>query len=602
MSVSISCTYTNTGGYPYLLVAFDTSKQPIHVDVNIDAVKVPIAQNAKLLIACLVASYKSDFGQFVNTIEGWVSLPLDSDAIGVPMKHASDPLYISGSLTLRVNDTQKRIQAFDRRELTLLKSKDGLLLDKLCETNMKWYHSESIQPYDEELRHIQIPYLNGLTIPGFCFMMDMPVEPCSNEFYDNAIENILVRRRWSPLMFRSAVIEQRAIVCLEAMQAIANHFLYITDYKIDKRGNKIEVDVFSSIARVISGGDCEDSAKEICMLCHEWQTHTSLRKESLAWYGAKALRHYVCALGLGSVRGPKLGTSASSLLAHAFVMLTPRTRFEAMMQGTTLSLNIPTDNEVVQEEPCMLVGDGTNLKLVDERKSPEPHVGFKTTTDIAKILQKFFNIEKKGDRFKSYGNQGIANEFYVDIVSCMPLGVISTRTKQSVFQVYFSNKKGDVYGAPFAHVNDRSKYASVRIKPTVEPTADDIDVCMRTMRAHGFPPIPAHVFSTEKDRGIESLKRRIMRTYYNARESITIAKLSKEDKKTMGYCLKRVDHINETKNLLNLFLSFDDAFQPDVVEAVRSAAKHPDMDGLYLFPEYFSETSYGILLNVYARV
>jgi hypothetical protein len=593
MSVVVSCTYENKGHRPYLLVAFDTSKRPIRVDVNKKGTRVSIPPNARFLIASLVAEYESDYGQFVNTIEGRCSLTLDKNATNAPMKHAADESFVSGYVTTELENVSNL-----RIEASLVRSKDGLVLDRLCENNMRWYISNSMKPYSNELRHIQIPYLNGLALPGFCFMLDMPVEQSPESFFNNCVRNILIRRRWSPEAFSYASIEQRAIVCLEAMQAVANHFLYITDYKIDERGTKTEVDVFSSIARVISGGDCEDTAKEICMLCYEWQTRT-FEKGSLASYGAKALRHYVCALGLGSVRGPKLGTQVESLLAHAFVMLTPRARFQSMLQGTGLTIDVPTDDDA-NEGSCMLVGDGTNLKLVDERKKTEPHVGFKRVSDVSQILRTFFgNVHKKGDRFKTYGNQGIANDFYVDIVSCMPLGIRSTKTNQSVLQVYFCNEKGNVYGAPFASVNDSSKSLSVRIRPTVEPTQEDLDTCSRTMRSHGFPPIPAHEF---KENGREELFEHMCRVYAPDEGSRQFATMKMAGLDVSALCLKRTKNFNAVQTMLELFVSYEDAFSDDIVRAVRDAASHANMDGLYLFPEYFSETAYGIQILIYSTL
>ena len=601
--VAVSCTYANTGKDPFLLVAFDTSTAFARVTLpTTHPVRIPVPPNAHWLIACVVAKYRSDYGQDVNAIEGWATLTIGEAAHNVPLQHTSDASYVCGRLTMTVDATVR----VGSRQLVPEVDRIGekAVLDRVCDTNMRWYiMDKKMQPVNAELRHIQIPYLNGLNIPGWCFMMDRPVEPCSNAFYDNCVERILMRRRWSKQTFLDEGVERRAILCIEAMQAVANHFLYITDYKISREGKRTEVDVFSSIARVISAGDCEDTAKEICMLCHEWQMG-SWKKESLAWYGAAALRHYVCALGLGSVHGPKLvhddysGKSRKNLLAHAFVMFVPRRRFEAMLATRTgaqrLEIVIPTDSSSLAEDAtCMLVGDGTNLKLVDERAMPEPHIGVHPNR-VAQALKLFSLRNHAGDRLKAYGLPGLANNFYVDIVSCMPLGIQSIATKQPVYQVYFCNDLRTQYGASFASVNgDDARSSDVRVAPTYEATADELRACERSMRRHGFPPIPAHKFTHT---GAAAFFARVCSVYD---PSGTALRVTANEYATQGVCFKRAPDFNDAENMLEFFVSFKDVFAQDIVEAVHTAAAHPKTTGLYLFPEYFSETAYGVMLVMY---
>ena len=206
---------------------------------------------------------------------------------------------------------------------------------------------------------------------------------------------------------------------------MANHVIYITDYVFSENGLNEEIDWFSSMSRVIAGGDCEDSAKEIIMLCVDLQYGT-WTEGTLAWHAADALRHYVCTMALGSVRGPRLGQHEKKFLAHAYVLLIPRVALENLIDKKTLRVTVPESTSVLAEgQPPLrpLTLDGTNLKAVEDDHKPSMHPGRGgDAIKNALELMRPGSLNHFKDRFKVYAETA---NFYCHIVSLLTSSVIS---------------------------------------------------------------------------------------------------------------------------------------------------------------------------------
>ena len=257
-----------------------------------------------------VSTYKSRYGQLVNMTEGWVSVRRDrlaNGAIDRNMAYKYAPDIVSG--TVRVGYAEGI--ALDQEKENLMRycckpygqEGDNELIDRLVKENKAWY--TKIEPIHDSLKRVQLPVYNRMNLPGWVFMMDMPMALSGGGFFENAIQLALRRRDKTADDFSRMPLAHRAVVAADAMQAIANHVLYITDYNITNAGKRTEVDMFSSISRVISGGDCEDSAKEIVMLLSELQRGT-FSAHPLAQAASDALRHYVAFIALGTVKGRRL--------------------------------------------------------------------------------------------------------------------------------------------------------------------------------------------------------------------------------------------------------------------------------------------------------
>jgi len=373
-------------------------------------------------------------------------------------------------------------------------------LTDLCRRNESWYTSGKLTPANSILRNIQIPRMNGMNVPGWVFMMDQPTKTCNSDFFEHALRIGLMRYQIDRDAFMRAPVRRRAIIAADSIQAVANHSIYITDFAIDAKGGREEIDWFSSLSRVISGGDCEDSAKEIIMLCTELQ-QCVWQRGTLVWAAADALRHYVASMALGSVRGAKLGDSTDGYLAHAYIILIPRPVFEGLI-GDQFRVALPASESRLKSDERLypLTLDGTNLKGVEEgpEMSIHPGLGGDAIKRAIRILAK--RVDHAGDRFKSYTNTG--SNFYIHIVSLLTCSVESVTYNTPVYQLYIED--GSKYGATFKEVCELRR--GIRLVPTCIPTPDELQACRAALCL--YPPIPPHAFNPEgQDRLLDHLHR-----------------------------------------------------------------------------------------------
>lgn len=523
-----------------------------------------------------VSTYKSRYGQLVNMTEGWVSVRRDALANGVvkkKMAYKYAPDIVSGTVQIgyaegiSLDEEGENLMRYCCKPFG--QEGDDELLGGLVQENKAWY--TQIEPIHDSLKRVQLPVYNKMNLPGWVFMMDMPMALSGGAFFENAIELALRRRDKTATDFEGMPLAHRAVVAADAMQAIANHVLYITDYNISNAGKRTEVDMFSSISRLISGGDCEDSAKEIVMLIVELQ-RGSFSRHPLARAASDAMRHYVAFIALGTVKGRRHNEDEDDLLAHAYVLLVPR---------STLSRNLPEDTKIdvpasrvapSGETLPVMVLDGTNLKTVEEWpihfKTGNPSGSFNAFRVATQAMQR---IEQAGDRLKAYNDQD--DGYYINVSSLLTSSLIKNGTK--VYHVYPYNTSLERFGCSFEDVCKGTE--GLEFRPTCTPTPEELRACAEAMSL--LPPVPAHAFS-------EAARDAFANRVKTAFEEVAI--------ETDGTLVLKKGPMGQ--NTCKMFASHEDALSEDMVDSLQELAMTRSY--MAIRPEYFSDTCYGLLIVV----
>jgi hypothetical protein len=582
--------YTNRGKHAYALVHFDRGSKDaslFRIEPGVPST-ITIATDVTCVCVQGVARYATRYGQDANMLEGrsvtYVrELGLDGPDI-VKLMFPYEDTRCSGRVTCtRVSGGTPADGVFSATRV-IDRHDAGSDMEDLARRNTVWYRE--LKPVTPILRNIQLPRMNGMNVPGWAFMLDQPVAPSGEAFFENLIR-VSVRRYG---LLESDYIESnartRAVIVADAFQAIANHVIYITDYSISAKGERTEIDWFSSMSRMISGGDCEDSAKEIIMLCRELQEQTWLAGGLVA-AAADALRNYVCTMALGSVQGPRLGDHEDGTygaLAHAFVFLVPRDTFEQLL-APGLRLSIPEPSVRDAMHPMTL--DGTNLKCVEDVRSteraPNPsggRTGGLTYKDAigtfgARREDGHVAVTHAGDRIKGYTET--TDGFYLHVVSLLTFSVHGDGGARA-FQLYL--RDGATYGVTFADMC--ASRTGVSLVPTCMAAPWEVRGCRDAMRH--LPPIGPHSYSER------SRERFTERVYAFLKPVGATGPVSSN-----GRIALSGDDAAFTPDA-TVFASYEDAFKPDMIDGIKSLLTRAT--AVTAAPEYMSDTIYGIAYQV----
>lgn len=571
LSAELLLEYTGSGKNAYALAYFDRGSE--------DASLYRIEPDQRLVIdlvgspthVCIsgVAQYRTRYGQYAYMLEGGGAVGLEEGG-SVALRFPYNRENVSGMVHIRVLQSARGPRAMCLAPARRLpRTRRALDMESLARRNIEWY-TKDYSPAQEILRNIQLPRMNKLMIPGWTFMADMPVMDSSDAFFENMLTVGMRRYGVGREEYLAAGTRRRAVIAADAMQSLANHIVYITDWSISEEGKRTEIDWFSSLGRAISGGDCEDSAKEIVMLCRELQ-HREWGSELVA-SAADALRNYVCTMALGSVRGARLGDDdEGNILAHAFVFLVPRDTFEGLLDGD-LMVDLPEPSRREALNPITL--DGTNLKCVEDVEDRMPSPSISEQAHKLAIQEFGEDMDHAGDRIKAYTVQH--DGFYLYVVSLLSYSVRCDEGRRA-FQLFL--RDGGVYGATFKDMCALRE--GLRLTPTVRATPDEVDACLAAL--NHYPPICAHIFRQDS---IEAFKARVLALMFRLDDEARVL--------PDGGILVKGDGDLEPDT--RVFASHEDAFTDDMLNAIVGVALAAEQ--LVVVPEYFSDTIYGLAFEI----
>jgi hypothetical protein len=582
----LTLRYTNKGSHAYALVYFDRGSKDASIFRIEPGVPATIATDDTTSCLCVhgVARYATRYGQDANMLEGGCIAHVRE--LGLDGPHMLDLMFPYGDKRCSGHVTCKKVSGGVPAKCIFSASREPVRRDEsydmeaLSRRNTVWY--KEMKPVEAILRNIQLPRMNGLNVPGWTFMLDEPVVPSSEAFFENLIR--ISMRRYGT--FDSEYIEMntrtRAVIVADAFQALANHVIYITDYSISAEGVRTEIDWFSSMSRVISGGDCEDSAKEIIMLCRELQERT-WRSGGLVAAAADALRNYVCTMALGSVQGPRLGDQEDGThgaLAHAFVFLVPRETFTTLLApGLRVVLPEPSKKETVY--PMTL--DGTNLKCVEDVhadfRAPNPS-GVVTEGLTFKDVISTRHVKHASDRIKGYTET--TDGFYLHVVSLLTFSVHGDDGARA-FQVYLRDDRDAAlpkYGVTFEDMCACSE--GVSLVPTCMAQPWEVIACRDAIRY--YPPICPHSYSVQSRDAFHK------RVYGFLKSAGAIGPILANGR------IMLTEGDSEFKTDATVFASYEDAFKPEMIDGIKNLKKRAAY--VAAVPEYMSDTMYGISYQV----
>jgi hypothetical protein len=155
-----------------------------------------------------------------------------------------------------------------------------------------------------------------------------------------------------------------------------------------------------------------------------------------------------------------------------------------------------------------------------------------------------------------------------------------------------------VYGASFSQLST-GDLSNIRLVPTVVPTHLELALCRQAMM--DLSPIPPHFFN-EKDK--KNQYTTLLSTYVrnpvtNIVPDYTMVTLINN---ANAICLKKLPDDNEfwdATHMAQCYLSFNDAYYNDIIDGLKMLAKSEDVKGLYLYSEFFSISSFGIMVQVF---
>ena len=246
-------------------------------------------------------------------------------------------------------------------------------------------------------------------------------------------------------------------------------------------GKRIEVERFSSCAREIGCGDCEDLAKEMLMLFRDIKRQTWKTAEMRA--AQTCLSMYVATLAIGAVTARRLQryTTANKGLpyeAHAFCVLFPASHIQHGLQAgcdqrnggnlqvTGGDLDRAGEWDRLGALPLMVL-DGTNIKEPEEDGQVVTDWPTAVDHDGLHLLESHIHSRQDQavlERAKTIMpcKRGSGSPYYIYVISAFTFDVVDRGTADSsVFELFFYYHNTNVYGVRFEDLCSRDKGIAV---------------------------------------------------------------------------------------------------------------------------------------------
>lgn len=358
-----------------------------------------------------------------------------------------------------------------------------------------------------------------------------------------------------------------AYIAGESGQLITNFLSYCEDTNVDG-DTKMTIDEFSSDARVLGDGDCEDLAKNIVMFLDSIRSGPIGSKSNwaspVAFAAQQVLRLYVPLLILGAVKLDYVSAAYSVgkdcvCSAHAWIMLLP-------CAATNLDASVELDaaSRADTQVPTLTL-DGVQLDIPDAEN----------TSGDAELL---IPPELQGgllDRLKRTRVIGGAKHdwkhYYQFITTGFCIGGLRYRgTQELVPQVFFCQNKGGqkYFGATYAQAHE-AKHAFV-VAPTMPETPGYEATGRELVRV--FQPVPPYSPYTSDTARLD---------------------------KFMALVKPLVDNGSRHPSVTPVYVSGEDIEQPKFVELLTNMLKKVTLTGVTA--EKVAATAYGAVLYVSPR-